>query len=230
MNKINKFLIGCSIIMLAGCASDDYMGELIDSGKSGRATFTITTNESEIVVKTRSGENDDKKISDLIWLVSDTEGNIFDHHYGKLDNDFSRLTLEGLKYGDYNLIFLATLEGSDNALIKSPRNFSETWLASVEEGKPLDGYYCYKKVPFSVGPEGTNVDVILEHSASKVCVDVDIPTESLWRHIKRVSVNFNEEVPAAMDAGGSYVGSAKVVDYDIYRSVSYTNIRAHENP
>ncbi|MDE7350555.1 MAG: hypothetical protein K2N25_05765, partial [Muribaculaceae bacterium] len=216
MNKINKFLMGCSVVLLAGCASDDYMGDIVDSGKEGSATFTITTNDSEIGVITRSGENDSKTISDLIWLVSDTEGNILDHHYGKLENDFSRLTLEGLKYGDYNLIFLATLEGSDNASIESPRSFSEAWLSIAEEGKPLDGYYCYKKVPFSVGAGATNVDVILEHSASKVCVDVDMPTESLWRHIKRVSVNFNEEVPAGMDAGGSYFGSAKVTDYNIY--------------
>lgn len=216
MNKINKFLMGCSVVLLAGCASDDFMGDLADSGKAGTVTFTITTNDSEIGVITRSGENDSKTISDMIWLVSDTEGNIFDHHYGKLDNDFSKLTLEGLKYGDYNLIFLATLEGSDNALIESPCNFTDSWLTIAEGGKPIDGYYCYKKVPFSVGSNGTNVDVILEHSASKVCVDVDLPNESLWRHIKRVTVNFNEEVPAGMNAGGSYIGSANVTDYDIY--------------
>ena len=216
MNKINKILMGCSVVLLAGCASDDYMGELVDSGKAGTATFTITTNDSEIGVMTRSGENENKAISDLIWLVSDTEGKIFDHHYGRLENDFSRLTVEGLEYGDYNLIFLATLEGSDNATIESPRNLADPWLATAEEGKPIDGYYCYKKVPFSVGPEGANAEVILEHSACKVSVDVDMPSESLWRYIKRVTVNFNEEVPAGMDAGGSYIGSASVTDYDIY--------------
>ena len=216
MDKINKFLMGCSVVLLAGCASDDYMDDLVESGKAGTATFTITTNDSEIGVMTRSGENENKAISDLIWLVSDTEGNIFDHHYGRLENDFSRLTVEGLEYGDYNLIFLATLEGSDNASIESPRSFTETWLSAAEEGKPIDGYYCYKKVPFSVGAGGTNTEVILEHSACKVSVDVDMPNESLWRHIKRVSVNFNEEVPAGMNAGGEYIGSANVTDYNIY--------------
>lgn len=219
MNKIHKILLGCSILMLAGCSADDFMGGVEDAGKAGTATFTITTNDSGISVISRSGEDGAKSIiSDMVWLVSDPEGNVLDHHYGRLSDDFSKLTIEGLKYGDYNLLFLATLEDSEHAAIESPRKFSDSWLSVIKDGKPVDGYYCYKKVPFTVGAEGTHADVILEHCAARVFVDVEMPNESQWRYIKKVSVTFNESVPAVMNAGGTYGGESSVTDYDIYNS------------
>lgn len=217
MNKIYKILLGCSILMLTGCTDADYMESFEGAGKAGTATFTIATNDSGIGVITRSGGEEGKStISDMLWLVSDMEGNIIDHHYGRLTDNFSKLTLEGLRYGDYNLLFLATLKGSEHASIEVPRNFSDPWLSVMKDGKPLDGYYCYKKVPFSVGPAGTNVEVILEHCAARVYVDVKMPNVSQWRYIKRVSVTFNEKVPAAIDAGGTYIGTGSVRNYDVY--------------
>lgn len=219
MNRLNKLMLSLSVLALAGCSHDDFLSEQGSATAEGTVTFTIATpSEPGVEVITRAGADDASQatINALSWLVADTEGNVIDHHYGRLDDHFSKLTLEGLKYGNYNLLFAATLSDGPNVSFAEPKNFSEPWVVNNSDDTPVEGLYCYKKVPFTVGPDGTAMDVILEHSVARVYVDLTMPNPSLWRHIKHVNVTFNEEIPSTLDAGGTFSGSQNVTGYDIY--------------
>lgn len=215
MNRISNIFLACSLLTLASCASDDFLEDNALPAGEGTVSFSISTGTSEIGVATRA-DGGEGKISEMVWMVADTQGRVIDHHYGRLTDDFSRLTVEGLKYGDYNMFFLATIDGSSNAEISEPKDFSENWLSTAADGSPVDGYYCYAKVPFEVGERNPEMNVVLEHNVARVCVEVEMPNASQWRYIKNVKVTFNETVPAAFTAGGEYSGEMKVNGYDIF--------------
>lgn len=217
MNNLNKILLGLSVITLAGCASDDFLQEADIKDREGKAVFNITAEGSPIGVITRAdGEEEQPVISELKWLIADKNGKIVPHHYGCTDSQNTKLTIEGLPYGDYSLLCLATLNDGDGIRFSEPEYIDDAWLINEKEGQPVDGLYCYKKVPFTLRAEGMVSDVILEHISAMVSVDLEMPNITLWRHIKRVSVSFNEDIPAAFDACGTYSGTHSVEAYDIY--------------
>ncbi len=213
----NIFLIS-SLLVLAGCAEEDmFQKDLGGKPGDGVAKFSISTVGSEIGIITRAdGEEEKLAISELKWLVADKNGKILPHYYGRLDNQNTQLTIEGLSYGDYTLLCLATLDDAEGISFSNPESIADSWLINDKDNGPLDGIYCYKKVHFSLGAEGVASNVILEHIAAKVSIDIEMPNPSQWRHIKRVSVSLNEEIPTSLNADGSYSGSQIVDAYDIY--------------
>ncbi|MDE6010771.1 MAG: hypothetical protein K2F87_04900 [Muribaculaceae bacterium] len=218
MKTTKHIILALSLLTLGGCADDVLDGDLLNSvSKPGTAVFNLSTEDSGIGVITRAdGEEEQQTISELKWLVADNEGNILPHYYGAVSNRNTQLTIEGLPYGDYSLLCLATLDEAEGLDFTTPASIGDAWMVNGKEGEPMDGIYCYKKVPFTVGAEGVATDVILEHVAALVSVDIDLPNASQWRHIKRVSVTFNEELPSSLDAGGTYSGSRTIEAYDIY--------------
>ncbi len=217
MKIINKLLLPASVLFLAGCAEEEIFQDLSVEQGEGVATFNISTAGSEIGIISRSdGEEEQPVISELKWMVADKNGKIVPHYYGRIDNQNTKLTIEGLTYGDYSLLCLATLDDAEGISFSNPESVESVWLKNEKEDGPLDGVYCYKKVPFTLGADGFTSDVILEHITAKVSVDIDMPNISQWRHIKRVSVSINEDIPASFDAGGTYSGTHIVDSYDIY--------------
>ncbi len=215
MNKISVFYLCSSLLLLSACGSDDLLGDLTETQEPGAVHFSISTIDAEIGVATRS-EGGYGKIKDMVWAVADTDGNVIDHRYGLLSDDFTHLSVEGLKYGDYNMIFLATLDASDNAFVQIPADFSSEWLSTEADGSPINGYYCYQKVPFTVGKNTSDIEVVLEHCVARVYVDIEMPNASQWRHIKNIKVSLNENVPSSLSAGGQYIGETAVKDFDVY--------------
>ncbi len=217
MKTINKLLLSLSMLSLVGCAEEEMLQKPAGMSGDGVAIFNISTAGSEIGVITRAdGEEVEPTISDMKWLVADSKGKIVPHYYGRTDNQNTKLTIEGLPYGDYTLLCLATLNEADGITFSDPEYLEDEWLVNGKEDQPVDGIYCYKRVPFTLGADGINSDVILEHIAAMVSVDIELPNPSQWRHIKRVSVSINEEIPTNLDAGGTYSGSHIVDSYDIY--------------
>ncbi|MDE5806674.1 MAG: FimB/Mfa2 family fimbrial subunit [Muribaculaceae bacterium] len=203
-----------SLIALGSCSDN-----LFDEEEYGNASaiFSISAGGDEVGVVTRAGEVEEPKtIKDMRFLISDLDGNIIDHHYGKFENQFTKLTIDGLKQGSYEILFLASLSEGNGASFSSPVSTSDTWLETETEGKPVDGLYCYKKVPFSVGPNNAVTEVSLEHCLARVFVDLEMPNQSLWRNVKKVSVSFKEEIPSALNADGTYSGAEKMESYEIY--------------
>lgn len=218
MKSIYKFLLGLFVLCLTGCMDESTQNNEYGNGDKGLVTFNISAPDLRIEVTSRANVEDTVRvIKDLKWLITDPEGNVVDHYYGRLDDGFTKLTLEGLKYGDYNLLLLATLAEGKESSYGTPVSESDSWLQNKEnDGQPLDGLYCYKRLPFTLNGENLNMDVIMEHAVSRVYVDVNIPNESMWRHVKKVSVTFKNEVPSSLNAGGNYTGTELVKDYPIY--------------
>lgn len=219
MNRLNKLMFTLSVLALASCSNEDIINDLYPTAGEGTVTFTITAPAAPgVEVSSRTGSPDatSATITAMRWLVTDPDGNVVDHHYGRIDEKFSQLTLEGLKYGDYNLIFVATLADGPEATYSNPSSFSDPWVVNNSTETPVEGLYCHKKVPFHVGPDNVSMNVILEHSVARVYVDIDMPNTSLWRHIKSVKVTFNDNIPNALDAGGTYSGSQSITAYELY--------------
>lgn len=219
MKRLNKLMIPLSVLAMTGCSTEDLNKDLNSGTDKGTAIFTITTPTVpgvDVISRADDKYSIVQTITEMRWLVSDPQGNILDHHYGCLNESLSQLTLEGLKYGDYNLLFAATLTEGTNITFNTPTNFNDPWLINNCAESPVEGMYCYKKVPFHVGSEGTAINVVLEHSVARVYVDLTMPNPSLWRHIKHVRVTFNDEIPTSLNAGGTYSGTHKVKAYDIY--------------
>lgn len=215
MNNLNKILFGLAVLSLYGCASDDFIREADLVGGEGKAVFSISTSSDPIVVDTRSGEETPATITGMDWLLSDIDGNIIDHHYGRFENQYTKFTIDGLKKGKYMMIFLASLSENSDIEMAKPATMTDPWLINSAEGKAINALYCYKKVPFSVGDGSGATEVILEHKTARVNVDLAIGNPTLWRNIKKVTVTFNEELPSALNAGGDFSGSQRVADFDI---------------
>ncbi len=220
MNLTKNIFLAISLLTLAGCAEDEFSRDILNHGEKpgdGKAVFNITTEASQIGIITRAdGEQENAPIAELKWLVADKDGKIMPHYYGKVNNQNTQLSIEGLPYGDYSLLCLATINEAEGISISTPEYVEGPWLVNEKSSKPVDGIYCYKKVPFSLTADGFSSDVILEHIAAKVSVDINMPNISQWRHIKRVSVSINEEIPTSLNADGSYSGIHTVDSYDIY--------------
>lgn len=217
MKIINKLLLTASVLSLVGCAEEEMFQDLGGKPGDGVATFNISTSDSEIGIITRADEEEQQPvISELKWMIADKNGKILPHYYGRIDNQNTKLTIEGLAYGDYSLLCLATLNDAEGISFSNPQNLEDAWLNNEKENGPLDGVYSYKKVPFTLGADDFTSDVILEHISAMVSVDIEMQNISQWRHIKRVSVSINEEIPTSLDAGGTYSGTHKVDSYDIY--------------
>ncbi|MDE6335857.1 MAG: hypothetical protein K2L34_04730, partial [Muribaculaceae bacterium] len=219
----NKLFLALSLLTLAGCAGDELTRDLYTPG-DGAAVFNITTEASQIGVITRAdGEEAEPTISELKWAVADSKGNILSHYYGRVNDQNNQITIEGLTYGDYSLLCLATLNEAEGITFSNPDTLEDEWLVNDKKDDPVDGIYCYKKVPFTLGANGINTNVILEHVAALVSVDLNVSHVSQWRHIKKVSVTFNEEIPTSLDAGGTYSGAHIVDSYNIYQPTGVFN-------
>ncbi len=217
MKTINKLLLSLSLLSLVGCAEEEMLQKPAGVPGDGVAIFNISTVGSEIGVITRAdGEEVTPTISEMKWLIADSKGKIVPHYYGRIDNQNTKLTIEGLAYGDYSLLCLATLNEAAGISFSDPEYLDDPWLVNDKENDPVDGIYCFKKVPFTLGAEGFSSDVILEHISAMVSVDIEMPNPSQWRHIKRVSVSINEDVPTSLNASGTYSGKHTIDSYDIY--------------
>lgn len=215
--KSTSLLPLLTLFALGSCSSDDLFDE--DYGASnGSATFNISAAGSEVGVVTRAGEVENPTvINDMRFLLSDLDGNVIDHHYGRFENQFTKLTIDGLKPGDYKISFLASLADARQTSYGTPSEGSDPWLVNEADGEPLDGLYCYKTTTFSVGSGVPTANIELDHCIARVFVDLQMPNPSLWRNVKKVAVTLNEEIPAAINADGSYSGSKTVDSYEIYR-------------
>lgn len=211
-------------LMLTACDSESNSPD-VDS--TGSATFQINVhNRYGISVSSRADNDQETEageesasapegICDLKYLLADVNGHIIDHHYCRLENDFSQLTLEGLKSGRYSIMFIGSSSKPIEA--QSPAEISEPWLTGESENSPVNSIYYYKKLDFSIGFDQSpiNEQVELDLTVAKVDVAFKMENPSLWRHIKNVSVSIAEDIPASLNADGGYSGVNKIADFDI---------------
>ena len=175
MMKITMLLLW--ILVLASCSGDFEQETDNISSSMGQVTFLFGLQEDDaFIVQTRSGSQE--QITRMWYAVADKEGRIIKPLYQKLENDFSKLTIEGLEQGDYTLAFLATtsVEEETGETIKDPAYLSDDWLMNFTEKAPLDAVYFYKKIELHIGREQAPVSqlVTLERCVGRVDVDLKL--------------------------------------------------------
>lgn len=67
------------------------------------------------------------------YAIADERGEVIKPLYQKLEADFSKLTIEGLGYGDYTVVFLATTHPESDITVDEPALLSDAWLVNHVE-------------------------------------------------------------------------------------------------
>ncbi len=231
MMKISMLLLW--ILVLASCSGDFERETDNISSRMGQVTFLFGLQEDDaFIVQTRSGSQE--QIARMWYAVADKEGKIIKPLYQKLENDFSKLTIEGLQQGDYTLVFLATTSVEEEAgeAIKEPTYLSDDWLMNLTEKAPLDAVYFYKKIELQIGREQAPVSqfVTLERCVGRVDVDLKLSSDYMWRFIRKIDITFDdsEGIYATLGVNGQYSGSKGVEAYDITGKCSFYSLPGHK--
>lgn len=211
-----------STMLLAGCEAETEPG--LDSVK-GQATFLIGLEGNLSAVVNTRGDEGVPRLKELRYVISDGKGNILNPHYMRLEEDFSRLTIEGLRYGEYTIAFLGIEGDPQNTEIDNPAATGSDWLKSSLADKPADGAFYYGKVSFTVEKSQDPVmrRIVLKPCVGRVDVDIKMPSEYMWRYVESVSITFDdkEAVPSALSVAGEYGGNGGIDSYDISKPLSF---------
>lgn len=208
-------------LMLAACDDSRFNGP--DSDSAGSATFVISTQPAfGIEVTSRAGEETAETsgsieayaapegMNNLEYILTDGEGRVINHHYARLEEDFSRLTLEGLNCGQYSIMFLASGPDAGNASTTEPSSPAEPWVLNTNETAPVNSLHYHKKIDFAIGFGQAPVreQVELDLAVARVDVVLGMNNLSLWRNVKSVTLTVDGEVHTHLKADGTYGGSA----------------------
>lgn len=217
------------VLTLASCSSDFEQEVDRVSPGTGQVTFLFGLQKNDVLaVQSRGSEPE--RITHMWYAVADKEGKIIKPLYQKLENDFSKLTIEGLEQGDYTLVFLATTSTEENAMetVNTPTLLSDDWLMSSTEKMPLDALYFYKKIELHIDREQNGVSelVTLERCVGRVDIDLKLSSEYMWRFIRKIDVTFDdtEGIYTTLNADGQYIGGKEVVSYDITEKCSFYSL------
>lgn len=243
--KIRHAILLLPALMLAAC--DDHNFNVPDTDSAGSATFEISTQPNfGIEVTSRAGEgivemSDSIEayaaapagMSHLEYILTDGDGRVLNHHYARLEDDFSRLTLEGLACGQYSIYFLATGTEAGNASKTDPASLAEPWVMNTKENEPVNSLHYHKRVDFAIGFDQQPVreQVVLDLAVARVDVELGMNNLSLWRNVKSVTLTVNGEVHTQLNADGTYGGMASLDSIALDRSkrvMSFTTFPSEE--
>ncbi|MDE6421818.1 MAG: hypothetical protein K2K95_00170 [Muribaculaceae bacterium] len=205
---------------LASCNSDS-LSDGFQSSKGEGITFYISSpvNESEWLTRSAEGDTVKEKLSSLIYLLADGDGKVLTHHYGRLSSNLDRLNLDGLRAGDYSVVFLGSSNASDLAQIETPETLDEAWLSNTMEAMPVEGTYFFKKVDFNVSlaPEPISREVMLDRALSKVKIEIPGIKAAVEEMVTSVKISLDDDsrIFTTLNADGSYAGEATVKDYEL---------------
>lgn len=214
------------IWLFAGCAPE-LDPEMFGDG-SGAVTFDIgVENTLGVNVHSRGEEAPRVKLSQLWYTIADEQGRIQTPHYQKLETDFSKLTIEGLKHGDYTIAFLAATDEGPDTEREELAAIQDVWLKNRSEEAPVDGEYYYKKIRFSIGKEQKPIrqEVLLDLCVGRVELDIKVSSDYIWRFIKSIQITFDSDadIPVRFHADGEYSGVGRIRSYDITSTRSFSS-------
>ena len=93
-----------------------------------QVTFLLGLQEDDTsAIQTRNGEPE--QIARMWYAIANDRGEMLKPLYQKLEADFSKLTIEGLGYGDYTVVFLATMNPESKATIKLQKPLLMTFIS-----------------------------------------------------------------------------------------------------
>ncbi|MDE5944235.1 MAG: hypothetical protein K2G93_01450, partial [Rikenella sp.] len=209
--------------------------EAVDSVASGAATRAVGMRQGD--------DAEVEQIGRMWYFIADSQGERIDLHTHKVSSDFSTLTIEGLKTGDYTVSFLAVpasavsstvaTDGQNPVVNEAPDRLVEAWLQNPAEAEPLDGVYFAKRMELRIGSDQAPVSqaVVLDRCVGRVDVDLNLTSEYMWRFIRRIEVEFDrtDAVYTVFNADGTYDGAGGVRAYDVTESRSFYSLPSRES-
>ena len=214
-------------LLLANCSGDFEQETGIVPSHSGQVSFLFGLQQDDAsVVQTRGSKLE--QITRMWYAIANERGEIIKPLYQKLEENFSKLTIEGLSMGDYTVVFLATTSEEEDEAVKEPEKLSDDWLINHAENAPLDAVYFYKKIELHIGRDQASVShtVVLERSVGRVDVDLNVSSDYMWRFIRKIDITFDdaEGIYATLGADGKYSGTRKIESYDITGKYSFYSL------
>ena len=117
--KIAKIILLFLALLLTNCSGELEQEYGLMPPAPSQVTFLLGLQEDDTsAIQTRNGEPE--QIARMWYAIANDRGEMLKPLYQKLEADFSKLTIEGLGYGDYTVVFLATTNPESNATI-NPR-------------------------------------------------------------------------------------------------------------
>lgn len=230
--KFEKIIIFLSALLLASCSNKLEQESDIESPISGQITLLLGVQDDDVCsLKTRG--SDQEQITRMWYAIANKQGEVIKPLYQKLESDFSKLTIEGLGYGDYTIVFLATTNPNPEATISEPEQITDKWLLNQATKAPLDEVYFYKKTELHIGKEQAPMSqsVVLERCIGKIEVDLNVSSDYMWRFIRKVSITFDdpEGIYTTLNANGEYSGSGSVDSHDITKKYSLYSLPSNKS-
>ena len=225
--KIAKIILLFLALLLTNCSGELEQEYGLMPPAPGQVTFLLGLQEDDTsAIQTRNGEPE--QIARMWYAIANDRGEMLKPLYQKLEADFSKLTIEGLGYGDYTVVFLATTNPESKATINEPEQLSDIWLLNQVAKAPLDDVYFYKKIEVHIGKEQTAESqiVTLERCVGKVDIDLHVSSDYMWRFIRKIDITFDdtEGIYAGLSANGEYSGTESIESYDITENRSFYSL------
>lgn len=226
MRIINVFFL--LLLVLSAC-NEEY--NLPDSPETSReAAFRLhTTGYSEDTPNKSSAELGVTRLSDpeirfdrLDHYIIDTEGELATGFRSLYKAGLSKIKVEGLRDGAYELLILAVKGDSDEdgAVIHTLTNAASPWLTfqnEIESGS-LKAEYYYARHPFSV-TDGkiTGQDVDLNRIVGKVEFNLNYSNDYVRSSISSVEIVLNEGTVSAatLNGNGTITGERKTKNFSL---------------
>ena len=211
------FILAIVLPLLMPACSNDFDSVSAETGE-GSATFVfnVAVGVGEADWTTRGEE---ETLTTMYWAIADSDGHVISPLHSRLETDFSKLTIEGLKYGDYSIVFLASLSPDAAADISVPASLADVWLANSYKNRALNEEWLYKRVDLQIDRAQNAIKqrVELERCVGRVDVELKTESEYVGRFIRSVQVSFDGEAgfSAAMSADGKYTATADIKNEDV---------------
>lgn len=212
-----------TVFMVAGCSAT----ALPDSdGESGAHALTFLFSVGPCPgFETATKADGSPGITAIWYAVADSDGNTIQPMHRHLADDLSALKVEGLKSGDYSIVFLASTEQSVSAEVHDIQNLSDTWLSAALPGRPVDEEWLWNRTDLHISAEQPpmTVRIPLERCVGRIDVDLNPASEYVDNFIRKVTVSFDEtsNVHFAMKADGKYSSPGKSEPVDITEKRSF---------
>ena len=114
-------------LLLANCSGDFEQETGIVPSHSGQVSFLFGLQQDDAsVVQTRGSKLE--QITRMWYAIANERGEIIKPLYQKLEENFSKLTIEGLSMGDYTVVFIATTSEGEYEAVKKPQKKSHVWF------------------------------------------------------------------------------------------------------
>lgn len=218
------------LLIVAGCTNDLLFESDAQNIEKG-TTFMIGRTASGIEEVTTRGLPT-HPLKRLWYVVTNDKGQIIHPPHQMLSPDLSKLTIEGLRDGNYSILFLATTDDQTAPTIPDISDIAQQWLTNPTLGAPLDQDYLYQKLSFTVDKENDSrsIPVLLERSVGQVEVVIDAANPYSRHFIQKVEISYSDQSPVAQYqlVSGGYGGSDVIRHFDITHSRGFYSLPSQQ--